>query len=65
MTGAMRCVGAVIRLKYLWVSINIPLYLVLDNAGGYGTNEYIADYVTTLKMIIILSVYTKLLGHIS
>ena len=49
MTGAMRRVSAAMRRKYSWVPMSVVLYLVLDNAGVHGTNECIADYVTTLK----------------
>jgi len=41
MTEAMARVDATMRSKYYWVPMNIPLYLVLNNAGGQGTNECI------------------------
>ena len=42
-------VGKVIRQKYHWVSLDIPVFLFLDNAGGHGTDEVVARYVADLK----------------
>ena len=33
-----------IRNNYFWVSLTITIYLVIDNAGGHGTNETIEEY---------------------
>ena len=49
MATAMRRVGICMREKYHWVSQDVMLYLVLDNAGGHGTNECVDAYVAMLK----------------
>ena len=37
------------RSKYHWGPLKIILHLVLDNAGGYGTDDCITRYVAMLK----------------
>ena len=49
MKGAMRRIGVALRVKYHWVDFSTPIFLVLDNAGGHGTNQCIGEYVTMLK----------------
>ena len=61
MAAAMQHVGAAMREKFHWVSHNTELYLVLDNAGGHGTNECIDEYMSMLKMSTTLNASTKYL----
>jgi hypothetical protein len=49
MLTVMREVGQSIRRKYYWVSLNWPIFLYLDNAGGHGTKEAVRQYVEYLK----------------
>ena len=49
MLSAMNRVGAAIRNSYHWIPISKKCYLVMDNAGGHGTNEAIATYTKTLE----------------
>lgn len=44
-------VGATMQEKYHWVPMETPLYLIMDNAGGHGTNDAITNYVHTLKEV--------------
>jgi len=32
-----------------WVSKDIPIYLIMDNAGGHGTVKAIGQYARILK----------------
>ena len=32
-------VGAALRQKYHWVADEEPIFLVMDNAGGHGTDD--------------------------
>ena len=32
-----------------WIEKEMPINLVMDNAGGHGTRDAIEDYVTALK----------------
>ena len=41
---AMHRVGAAIRKAYHWIPITQSCYLVMDNAGGHGTNDAISSY---------------------
>ena len=69
MKEATERVGESLRAKYTWVSEDIPIYLVMDNAGGHGTDDAIKEYVTMLKdkynVIVVFQVprspYTNLL----
>jgi len=49
MADIMPEVGAAIRAAYHWVSIDTPIFLYLDNAGGHGTKEVVDAYVKALK----------------
>ena len=48
MLRAMDRVGESIRRAYHWISRTEKCYLVMDNAGGHGTNEAIKEYVRML-----------------
>ena len=37
------------RAKYQWVPLPTSLYLVMDNTGGQGTDEYANEYHIILK----------------
>ena len=43
MLSAMDRVGVAIQEKYHWVPITQKCYLVMDNAGGHGSNDAIAQ----------------------
>ena len=45
---AMNRVGTAIRKAYHWIPITQTCYLVMDNAGGHGTNDAISSYTRTL-----------------
>ena len=49
MLDTMPTLGKSIRDKMHWVSKDIPIYLVMDNAGGHGTVKAIGKYVRILK----------------
>ena len=40
----MHCMGAAMGLKCHWVLLTIILYLVLNNAGGHGTDDCVMIY---------------------
>ena len=44
MMGAMKRVGEAIRKRFDWIPMSQKCYLVMDNAGGHGTKDAIADY---------------------
>ena len=44
MLKTMGEIGLAIREKMHWVPIHIPIYLVLDNAGGHGTKTAVTNY---------------------
>ena len=46
---AMRRVGAAIRRAYHWMPMHLIIFLVMDNAGGHGTNAAIDEYTQMLK----------------
>ena len=48
MLSAMTRVGEAIRASYHWIPIAQKCYLVMDNAGGHGTNVAIESYSKTL-----------------
>ena len=48
MLAAMTRVGIAIRAAYHWIPITQKCYLVMDNAGGHGTNVAIQSYSKTL-----------------
>ena len=41
MSRWMGAIGKTMREKYHWVPRDTPLYLIMDNAGGHGTNDTI------------------------
>ena len=45
----IRTVGEAIRKAFHWVSEREAIYLHMDNAGGHGTAEAIAEYTRVLK----------------
>ena len=49
MLRIMPKVGKAIREAYFWVGKDDKIYLVLDSAGGHGTNEAIAKYKADLE----------------
>ena len=44
MVGAMDRVGRAVRDAYHWIPRDQPCYIVMDNAGGHGTNDTIEEY---------------------
>ena len=49
MLEAMHRVGKSIRAVYYWLPRSKICYVVMDNAGGHGTDNAIEEYVRTLK----------------
>lgn len=49
MKREMLNVGMAMRGAYSWVPFEIPLYLILDNAGGHGKKDAIREYTDALK----------------
>merc|ERR1711935_831459 len=49
MEKAMDRVGESLRAKFYWVEDDDPIYLVMDNAGGHGTDECVKKYTDRLK----------------
>ena len=49
MTHNMPLIGQAIRNAYYWVPKSHTIHLVMDNAGGHGTNEVKQDYTNMLK----------------
>ena len=49
MLSAMERVGRAMRQKYYWISMNEALFLIMDNAGGHGTDEAIIEYTALLR----------------
>lgn len=37
-------IGMAIRNSYLWVKMEVPIFLVMDNAGGHETNDAKREY---------------------
>ena len=35
--------------KLYWAKMSTPIYLVMDNAGGHGTDMCVSNYTTILK----------------
>lgn len=48
MIPAMDCVGKPIRKAYHWVPIEQNCYLVMDNAGGHGSDVTIKEYCANI-----------------
>jgi hypothetical protein len=44
----MDSIGEAIRKSHNWIPAREPIYLIMDNAGGHGTNDAIEQYVGTL-----------------
>ncbi len=44
----MLTIGPKIRQKMPWEPQKQPIYLIMDNAGGYGTREAVDQYTKTL-----------------
>ena len=42
-------VGEALRKKFYWVPMDEQVFLVMDNAGGHGTNDAITTYTEGLK----------------
>ena len=40
----IRLIGKSIREKFHWVDDFIPIFLIMDNAGGHGTNKTKKEY---------------------
>ena len=57
MLDAMPCIVAAIREAYIWVPPTKDILLVLDGAGGHGTNEAVAEYTAAMKNMNIMLVY--------
>jgi hypothetical protein len=49
MMDNMDGIGAAIRQKFWWVPRDVPIELIMDNAGGHGTKDCIKDYIDMLK----------------
>ena len=49
MLTAMDRVGVKIREKFHWVPQSEVCYIVMDNAGGHGTDDAIVEYTAKLK----------------
>jgi hypothetical protein len=48
MLDVMPRIGAAIRQNYPWIPRDKTIYLVMDNAGGHGTEQAIRQYTTDL-----------------
>jgi hypothetical protein len=44
----MDSIGKAIRESHHWIPAEEPIYLIMDNAGGHGTNDAIEQYVSAL-----------------
>ena len=42
-------IGKAIRKSFHWVEKKVPIYLIIANAGGHGTNDAKERYVKILK----------------
>ena len=49
MLGVMDRVGKALRESFYWVTPNEWIYLVMDNAGGHGTDEAWKTFTNDLK----------------
>jgi hypothetical protein len=49
MLRTMPEVGAALRASYHWLQPDETIYLVMDNAGGHGTNDAKEQYVNALR----------------
>jgi len=48
MLDVIPSIGAAMRAKYRWLPATDKLYLVMDNAGGHGTNDAKKEYTRIL-----------------
>ena len=48
MLANIQDIGRAIRTKYYWIDEECEIYLVMDNAGGHGTNDTKEEYVRIL-----------------
>ena len=49
MKAVMNRLGIVMRQKFWWVKSETKMYVVMDNAGGHGTDEAKKEYETVLN----------------
>ena len=49
MKEAIGELGPALRKAYHWVELHDPIHLIMDNAGGHGTNDCIDEYVSKLQ----------------
>ena len=49
MLEAIQSVGKSIRDTYHWIPRTEKCYIVMDNAGGHGTDKAIDEYIKNLK----------------
>ena len=49
MLSAMDRVGAAVRKSFSWIPPEENCYIVMDNAGGHGTDDAIVEYTNMLK----------------
>jgi hypothetical protein len=49
MLEVMPKVGQALRNAFHWVPANEQIFLVLDNAGGHGTNDAINEYTQAMR----------------
>ena len=49
MLSAMDRVGAAVRKSFCWIPEEEECYIVMDNAGGHGTDIAIVEYTNMLK----------------
>ena len=49
MLHAIDQVGKAIQNAYHWIAMETKCYLVMDNAGGHGTNDAIQQYTNNLR----------------
>ena len=49
MKGLMKELGTAIRSSFHWVAPEVEVTLVMDNAGGHGTNVFKDEFVAYLK----------------
>lgn len=46
MVHTMDQLGKALQATYKWLQANQTIYLVMDNAGGHGSDESIVEYTT-------------------
>ena len=45
----MNRIGKAMREKYYWMKKETAIYLVINNAGGHGTNDCVQEYTDRLR----------------